>query len=246
MAAELAIGIIALAGLFNNVVGCFVYVRISSTFGRDLRTCELTLKHQHLHLSRWGSALGLDMPSDMDPQQLPNDHPIRQSGMTEADLNELSQLLRQLAKLFADAEATAAQFSGHIPDSEPGDTTTQDAKLTKLYAKLSDMSLVRHKLAKHGRTAWSLYKRDEFDRLISSISKVIAMIDDSSFYFRPAQRRLAADEVAQIRDDASLGNGLALLNGTIAPETDKILADAIAKAMEEQSFGTKVGFLYLV
>ncbi|KAF2735602.1 hypothetical protein EJ04DRAFT_511698, partial [Polyplosphaeria fusca] len=54
-----AIGLVALAGLFNNAVDCFEYVQLGRSFGTDYQTSLLKLDNTRLRLSRWGQAVGL-------------------------------------------------------------------------------------------------------------------------------------------------------------------------------------------
>ena len=58
-AASFAVGLIALAGLFNNAVDCFEYVQLGRRFGADFQTSLLKLDNARLRLSRWGQAVGL-------------------------------------------------------------------------------------------------------------------------------------------------------------------------------------------
>jgi len=59
-AAGFVVGIVALAGLFNNTVECFEFVQLSRTFRRDFQTSQLKLDSARLCLSRWGKSLDLD------------------------------------------------------------------------------------------------------------------------------------------------------------------------------------------
>ena len=57
--AGLAVGILAIAGLFNNAVDCFEYVQIGRNFGQSYQTGLLKLDTARLRLSRWGQAIGI-------------------------------------------------------------------------------------------------------------------------------------------------------------------------------------------
>jgi hypothetical protein len=59
-AAGLVVGVVALAGLFNNTVECFEFVQLGRTFGKDFQTSQLKLDSARLRLSRWGKSLDLD------------------------------------------------------------------------------------------------------------------------------------------------------------------------------------------
>ena len=57
--AGLTVGVLALAGLFNNTVDCFEYVQIGRCFGQSYQTSLLKLDNAKLRLSRWGQSIGL-------------------------------------------------------------------------------------------------------------------------------------------------------------------------------------------
>ena len=59
-AAGLVVGVVALAGLFNNTVECFEFVQLGRTFEKDFQTSQLKLDSARLRLSRWGKSLDLD------------------------------------------------------------------------------------------------------------------------------------------------------------------------------------------
>jgi hypothetical protein len=58
--AELAVGVVGLAGLFNNAVDNYGYIRLGQHYARDFETNQTKLVLSRLQLSRWGAALGLD------------------------------------------------------------------------------------------------------------------------------------------------------------------------------------------
>jgi hypothetical protein len=48
----LTVGVIALAGLFNNAVDSFEYIQLRRNFGEDFQTSLLKLDNARLRLSR--------------------------------------------------------------------------------------------------------------------------------------------------------------------------------------------------
>lgn len=56
---DIAIGILGLAGLFNNAIDWFDYVYIAKKCGLRLQTHLLKLDNAQLRLTRWGDAVGL-------------------------------------------------------------------------------------------------------------------------------------------------------------------------------------------
>lgn len=59
-AAGLVVGVVALAGLFNNTIECFEFIQLGRTFGKDFQKSQLKLDTARLRLSRWGKSLHLD------------------------------------------------------------------------------------------------------------------------------------------------------------------------------------------
>jgi hypothetical protein len=51
-AAGLVVGVVALAGLFNNTVECFEFVQLGRAFWKDFQTSQLKLDSARLRLSR--------------------------------------------------------------------------------------------------------------------------------------------------------------------------------------------------
>ena len=96
-AAGLAVGVVALAGLFNNTVECFHYVQLGRAFEKDFKTAQLKLDACELRLSRWGAPLGLH-------RNLQATEITTETFGTEADVAHAGDLLSQIVELFAEAE----------------------------------------------------------------------------------------------------------------------------------------------
>lgn len=103
--AELALGMVSFAGLFNNVVDSCRYVRLSQHYARDLETNQTKLDLSRLQLSRRGAALGLDAYPNQAcslPALCVSPHEIQQA---EAVLRQI--MLRQISNLLDDASAAS-------------------------------------------------------------------------------------------------------------------------------------------
>jgi hypothetical protein len=57
--AELALGVVSLAGLFNNAADNYGYIRLGQHYARDFETNQTKLDLSRLQLSRWGAARSL-------------------------------------------------------------------------------------------------------------------------------------------------------------------------------------------
>lgn len=85
----LAVGIIALAGLFNNAVDCFEYVQLGRSFGTNFQTSLFKLDNARLRLSRWGQAVGLS--GDIASVQS-----LQSAKLSQEDIPKAEKLLGQI------------------------------------------------------------------------------------------------------------------------------------------------------
>jgi hypothetical protein len=100
--AGFAVSVVALAGLFNNAVQCFEYVKLSQDFKLDFATSQLNLALAQKRLARWGKALGLDRV--MSEEQLP----VNRSSDEERRQAEI--VLKHLINRFHEAEERSKSY----------------------------------------------------------------------------------------------------------------------------------------
>ncbi|CAG5181734.1 uncharacterized protein ALTATR162_LOCUS9808 [Alternaria atra] len=207
-AAGLVVGVVALAGLFNNTVECFEFVQLGRTFGKDFETSQLKLDSARLRLSRWGKSLSLD-----------NDH-------AEA-------LLGQIVELFAEAEGVSNRYRGR---TEPQDgslavydpQTDLDPAMAKLHEKMRQLAIERqNRSGVRQKARWALYQEKQFRRLIEDITELVNDLDNLFPNTQQSQRELCDIEVSTIGE----GQDISVLR-EIAAAQDKLLEQAITKAAE--------------
>jgi len=101
--AGLTVGVVALAGLFNNAVDCFEYVQLGRNFGKNFQTSLLRLDNARLRLSRWGQSVGLS--GDLGDVQS-----LHQTLGSAQNVDKADRLLGQVLELFAGAEGVSTKF----------------------------------------------------------------------------------------------------------------------------------------
>lgn len=109
--AGLTVGVLAIAGLFNNVVDCFEYVQIGRHFGQGYQTGVLKLDSARLRLSRWGQSVGLS-------HELKDTQSLSQVLEPAQEVNKAKEILGQILELFADAEGISARFKNGRSEQE--------------------------------------------------------------------------------------------------------------------------------
>src|SRR5688500_4984884 len=98
-----AFTVISLAGLFNNAVQCFEYVKLGQDFKLDFTTGQINLDLAQKRLSRWGKALGLDIV-ESEEEHLP----VNRSSQEER--GKIDFALSYLIKLFSEAEERSKSY----------------------------------------------------------------------------------------------------------------------------------------
>ena len=102
-AASLAVGVMALAGLFNNTVECFEFIQLGRNFGNNFQTSQLKLDNARLRLSRWGYSLGLS-------DDIQNVQSLEQRFGSRQKIDQADALLGQILDLFVDAERVSQKY----------------------------------------------------------------------------------------------------------------------------------------
>lgn len=224
--AGLAVGVVALAGLFNNAVDCFELVQLDGSFGKDFQTSQLKLDSARLRLSRWGESLSLnDDVQDATSLQRHFD--------SQAKVKHAEDLLGQILELFAEAEGVSIKYKNRAQPGNGSLTTYTpqmdlDPVIATLHNKMRQLALERqNKSCLRQKAKWALYQEKHFRRLIEDITE---LIDDLVELFPAAQqtqRELCDREVEAIGKDER--ESIAVLKD-IATVQDKMLEQAISKA----------------
>ena len=226
--AGLAVGVFAIAGLFNNAVNCFEYVQLGQNFEEDFTTCILKLDDAKLRLSRWGQAVGLN-------GDLRNTKELNQIFSSEEINKNVQKRLRHILKLFSDAEGISHKFQiknesnrNALQPYDPQEDLIPEIR--SLRAKLRDLSVKRENVtALKPRAKWALYEGKHFRQLIEDITSIISSLVDLFPSIDSAQRRLCDEEAVELVTPETRQ-----ILRDIAAEQDKLLEDAMAKMAKQQ------------
>jgi hypothetical protein len=225
-AAGLVVGVVALAGLFNNTVECFEFVQLGRTFGKSFQTSQLKLDNARLRLSRWGKSLDLD-DDVRDTVSLQG-----RFGLA-ANVKHAEALLGQIIELFAEAEGVSNKYKSRA-EPQGGDLlvydpqTDLDPAMAKLHEKMRQLAIERqNRSGVRQKAKWALYQEKQFRRLIEDITELVNDLDDLFPATQQSRRDLCDIEVTTIRE----GEGMSALR-EIAADQDKLLEQAITKVTE--------------
>lgn len=220
--AGLVIGAVSLAATFTTCVDCFEYVQLGRNFGKDYQRSLLKLDIAKLRLSRWADAVS----ESHNQYQVP----LR----TSADAQEVEALLGNIIDCFADAEkvsrrfetkgnnATELQVYNVNADLEPSLQTMHD-KMRALALKRQRRSTVRQK------TAWALYEKKHFDRLIIDVVELIEGLTQLFPATQQRQSELVVEEVQEIESQPAFAEV-----ETAAEGIDSLLVSSIQQAVAAQ------------
>lgn len=225
-AGGLAVGIVALAGLFNNAVDCFEYVQLGRSFGTNFQTSLLKLDNARLRLSRWGQAVGLS-------GNIENVQSLEAAVIPAEDIPKAEKILGQILELFADAEGVSTKLKNRA--STDGSSlmvldiqVDMDPVSRSLHEKMRDLSIKRQNgTALRQKVKWALYEEKHFKRLIEDI---IGLVNDLVQLFPAVQQKqqeLCELEVSEIGTNESLP-----VLKDIAASQDKDLEIAISEAIK--------------
>ncbi|CAN9101792.1 unnamed protein product [Alternaria alternata] len=195
--AGLAVGIVALAGLFNNAVDCFEYVQLGSAFGTDFQVSLLKLDILRLRLSRWGKSVGLD-------GDLSNAHAIKLATGPPEDIEKAGNVLGQIMDLFAKMESKSKKYQSRIGEID-GDlkvldvATNLEASGQSLHEKMRAMSIKRQNSTPlRPKVQWALYERKRFRVLLEDVTDLVNDLVECFPASREEQRRLCTTEASTI------------------------------------------------
>jgi hypothetical protein len=195
--AGLAVGIVALAGLFNNAVDCFEYVQLGSAFGTDFQVSLLKLDILRLRLSRWGKSVGLD-------GDLSNAHAIKLATGPPEDIEKAGNVLGQIMDLFTKMESKSKKYQSRMGEID-GDlkvldvATNLEASGQSLHEKMRAMSIKRQNSTPlRPKVQWALYERKRFRVLLEDVTDLVNDLVECFPASREEQRRLCTTEASTI------------------------------------------------
>jgi hypothetical protein len=222
-AAGLAVGIIALAGLFNSTVECFEYVQLGRNFGKNFQTSQLKLDNARLRLSRWGYSLGLG-------SNLQDVQSLEQRFGSNQNINHADSLLGQILDLFAEAEGVSQKYKTRTKADDSSLTTYNpqtdlDPAHAELHRKMRQLSIERqNRTGLRQKAKWALYEEKRFTRLLEDVIELVNDLVELFPASQELQQQLCETEVSEI----GTNEGISALQ-EIAAEQDKALEKALTK-----------------
>ncbi|CAN9321885.1 unnamed protein product [Alternaria alternata] len=241
--AGLAVGIVALAGLFNNAVDCFEYVRLGRAFGVNFQTSLLKLGIARLRLSRWGESVGL--AGDINSA-----HSIQQASGLLEDVAGAETLLSQIMVLFANAEGISMEYRSRTggPDADFAilDVATGMRPVEQsLHAKMRALAIKRqNNTPLRQKVQWALYEEKSFKELIKDVTDLVDGLVRLFPAVREEQRRLCRAEASAIGSKDCL-SALEQVTAQQDKDLNQALADALLlkdnRNMSINNHNSKIG-----
>jgi hypothetical protein len=165
----LAVGILGLAGLFNNAVDCFEYVHLTRSFGKNYQTSLLKLDNARLRLSRWGEAVGLNTVGRIEDVTS-----LQSTSISKDDIPKAEKVLGELIRLFKETEEKAAEYKIGKSSNElqvHNDNTDLDPLTSSLHLQMRNLSINRqNRTPLRKKVKWALYDEQHFKDLIGKIT----------------------------------------------------------------------------
>jgi hypothetical protein len=220
----IAFSALSIAGIFKSCVGCFEYIQLGRSFGRDYTTCQLRLDAAQLRLSRWGEAVKIHDDPRFTAIVADGDQETKLAASFFEAIQHLTQGVQMTSMRYELANATADLSIFSDEDMTPVGR--------RLHNRIAALSRDRQRSTSALRkTTWALYDGPQLDIMISQIT---SLIDELEKFF-PAEaacRGLIEAELEGINDGPSLET-LSIASN----RTDALLAEAVA-ARISQIFGT--------
>jgi hypothetical protein len=215
-AVGLGAGVIALAGLFNNAVDSYGYVRLGKCYAIDFETSQTKLDLSRLQLSRWGEALGLTAPL-AETTQLP-------SGIGLPDeVKAAEKALGGIVHLLDDAQLLSQRFKDRESKDAVAVIDPDDSKLHQRFHRIVSQRQRNTNFA--NKAAWALYRKNDLENLVEHIVGLTNQLVSLFPATETRQQDLSAAELGDLGDD-----NLTFVK-RIADDQDPMLATAAQQAM---------------
>jgi hypothetical protein len=217
--AGLVIGAVSLTTIFTSCVDCFEYIQLGRNFGKDYQRSLLKLDIAKLRLSRWADAVN----ESHNQYQVP----VRTTG----DAQKVQALLGEVVDCFADAERVSQRFEtkgNKATELQVYDANTElEPNIRRMHDKMRDLALRRQRRSSfRQKTAWALYEKKSFDRLISDVVELIEGLTQLFPATQQRQSELVVEEVREIQSQPAFAEV-----ETAAEGIDTLLASSIQQAL---------------
>lgn len=218
-AAGLAIGTLSLAGLFNNAVDCFEFVKLGRDFGKDFGTNQLQLDNARLRLTRWGAIVHVqENEGSLPPAEL------EQARKTIEEIIFLFTQAKEVSEKFKKEAGPAIELAAYDPN------TDMESQMLVLHERMRSLAQARQKkVGLIRKTKWALYERGHFMALLESIRTLLDDLEKIAPAGRDTQRGLCDEEVSSMAGNVDLP-----LLESVAAHQDPDLREAVKKVLDEK------------
>ncbi|THY70991.1 hypothetical protein D6C86_09740 [Aureobasidium pullulans] len=215
-AGGLGVGAVALAGLFNNVVDTYGYVRLGKQYARDFETSQAKLDLSRLQLSRWGEAL--ELGSITKTTQLP-------TALGSSDnIAKAENALGNILHLLDDAQHLSKRYEQRTSGDAVATLNPDDLELHRRVQRIVTQRQRNTGFLK--KAAWALYRKNDLENLVEDITDLTAQLVNLFPATKQRQQELSTAELN------ALGDERLLFIKNIADDQDPLLATAAQEAMQ--------------
>lgn len=192
-ATGLAVGVLGIAGLFNNAVDTFNYIQVGRNLAMKHQTEVLKLESTQLRLSRWGQSLGLS-------GDLSETRTLNVVFGSEDAASQAEKRLGHILNLLEDARKITQKLS--VQDSATFDVASEGDKVAAtLSSRMRAISKSRQNKTSLSRKAkWALYHEKTLTRLIEDCNELTKELEDMFPATNTIRKSLSSQEVAKIAD----------------------------------------------
>ncbi|KAF2182127.1 hypothetical protein K469DRAFT_752233 [Zopfia rhizophila CBS 207.26] len=194
-AASLAVGAVALAGLFSNCLECFDLIEAGRNISRDLDIMLAKLDAQRVIFVIWGNAIGLHGGENTFNEDILG---------TEIQ-HTVYRLLSNLRVLFQDAERFRNRYGMKQVQSDLEPASTSKGALA-VYQSRPHFGIFQLQKSWKAKLKWAIQDKKKFSVLLEDLKDLIQQLRDitQAAADLDCQRRALMAEVSAISDVQSL------------------------------------------
>ena len=198
--ASFAASILALAGLFNDVIDCFEYVQLGRNCGKDFQTCLLKLDDARLRLSRWGESAGLG-------GDLSNTQALQRTLGSEHNIEQATSRLKQIFQLFNEAERVSNQFKARAKAANTSSAVYEASDLEPIATGFDQWmyTLVSKRQTKcqnhiplRKKSKWAFYEEKHLQKLIIDVTDLVGGLTELFPATEASQRALCETDASEL------------------------------------------------
>lgn len=213
-----------ITGIFTSCIGCFEYIQLGKSFGKDYERCLLRMDLVRLRLSRWWETL--HSPG-------PNPAPFR----SEEHLQILRSTLEDIHDQFDEARSLSLRYQSRLAGSSTTDLTVCDPESDlgpnrwRLHSKLREIAQRRQKgLPLPRKVTWALYDQKKYNQLIENVTDRVNSLVTlfPSEEFQAVQQELCRGEIEELESEH--GPDLDFLQES-SREVDGLLEETLREAV---------------